>query len=305
MLGTYLRLDSRGAAAADLDGDGDLDFVVYNRNNPVVKVYRNDAPGQGNVLLVDLTATGSEPMAIGAQVVARCDADGRRLQVLRQVEAGSGFISQPPPTLHFGLGSCRRVDALAIRWPSGAEQRLEGLPVNHRARVTEGSDEVELEELRPRNYNRRDLAPAAGELSADRPELAFRRLGGESELALAALDRETVVLNFWATWCTACVLEMPDLQELSQRFAGRVRFLGVSLDEGKSDAEIQAFADERGTTYEQLVGTVADQAPLSSLGASPPGAIPLTAVIHRGTVRAVFVGQVDPDEMAELLENLV
>lgn len=305
MLGTYLRLDSRGAAAADLDGDGDLDFVVYNRNNPVVKVYRNDAPGQGNVLLVDLAATGSEPMAIGAQVVAACDSASGRLQVLRQVEVGSGFISQPPPTLHFGLGGCREVESLQVRWPSGAEQRLGALPVNHRARVTEGSDEVELEALRPRNYNRRDLAPVAGELSAQRPELAFRRLGGDSELALAARDRETLVINFWATWCTACVLEMPDLEELSRRFAGRVRFLGVSLDEGKSDAEILAFADERGTTYEQLLGTVADQVPFASLGASPPGAIPLTAVIHRGTIRAVFVGQIDPGEMAELLENLV
>lgn len=300
VLGTYLRLDSRGAAAADLDGDGDLDFVVYNRNNPVVKIFRNDAPGQGNVLEADLVGIDSEPLGVGAQAIARC---GSR-RILRQVEAGSGFISQPPPTLHFGLGSCRSVDSLSIRWPSGAEQTLENLPINHRVVITEGRAVPELHPLRARNYNRQDLAPIAGELSARRPDLELRRLGKDSKLALAEFDSETVVVNFWATWCTACVLEMPDLEALSRRFAGKVRFLGVSLDEGKTDEEILAFAADQGVSYDQLFGTVADQAPFSSLGSSPPGAIPLTAVIHRGTIRAVYVGQVEPDELAELLLKL-
>lgn len=275
--------------------------MVYNRNNPVVKIYRNDTPGQGNALLVDLVGTESELLGTGAQVVAAC---GSR-QVLRQVEAGSGFISQPPPTLHFGLGECRSVDTLDIRWPSGAQQTIAGLEVNRKVTVTEGRDEVVTAPLRARNYNRTDLAPVAGELSAPRPDLAFRVLGGDDELRLEAFDLETVVVNFWATWCTACVLEMPDLEELSSRFAGRVSFLGVSLDEGKADDEILAFAAERGTSYRQLLGTVADQAPFSSLGGSPPGAIPLTAVIHRGTIRAVFVGQIDAEELTELLDNLV
>ncbi len=301
VLGTYLRLDSRGAAPADLDGDGDLDLVVYNRNNPVVKIYRNDTPGQGNVLLADLVGVDSEPLGVGAQVIASCAS--RR--ILRQVEAGSGFISQPPPTIHFGLGSCRKVDTLSIRWPSGDQQTLENLPVNHRVVITQGLAAPELHSLQPRNYNRRDLAPIAGELSARRPDLEFRRLGEDGTLALADLDAETLVVNFWATWCTACILEMPDLEALSRRFAGKVQFLGVSLDEGKSDEEIQGFADERGTTYEQLLGTVADQAPFSSLGSSPPGAIPLTAVIHRGTIRAVYVGQIDAGELEELLLELI
>ena len=300
VLGLYSRFDSRGAAAADLDGDGDLDLIVYNRNNPTVKVFRNDTPGQGNVLAVDLRATAGEPLAAGAQVTARCG----DLAVLRQVELGSGFISQGPPTLHFGLGACREVERLDVVWPGRGTQSLTGLPVNHLARVTEGQDEVALEPLRPRNYNRQDLAPVAGSLSATRPELVFERLGAAGQLALADLDDEVVVLNFWATWCTACVLEMPDLERLAGRFAGRVRFLGVAMDEEKGAEEVLAFAAELGTTYEQVWGRPADQQPFSSLGASLPGAIPLTAVIERGTIRAVFVGQIDEAELADLLERL-
>jgi len=300
VLGLYLRLDSRGAAPADLDDDGDLDLVVYNRNNPTVKMFRNDTPGQGNVLLVDLVGVESEPMGIAAQVIATCGP--RRL--LRQVEAGAGFISQAPSRLHFGVGDCREVESLEIKWPSGREQIVNALAVNHRVTVTEGDDDFELTALRPRNYNRLDVQPVAGELSATRPDMTLRRLDGEGERSLADLDDETVVINFWATWCTACLLEMPDLEQLSRRFAGKVRFLGVSLDEGKDDVDILTFAAERGTSYEQLWGTIEDQAPFSSLAGAPVGSIPLTAVIHEGIVRAVFAGQIDPDELAMLLERL-
>lgn len=299
VVGLYLRLDSRGAAAADFDGDGDLDLAVYSRNNPILKVYRNDTPGQGNVLQVKLRGTDSEPTAAGAQVTATCD--GRR--ILRQVALGEGFLSQNPHALHFGLGSCREVESLDILWPSGTEQSLERLPVNHKVSVVEGEEDFVATPLEPRNYNRGDLAPSVGDLSAVRPDLTFRRLGEEGELSLASLDDGTAVVNFWATWCTACVLEMPDLEELSHRFPD-VRFLGITLDEDKTAEEVAAFADERGVTYEQVWGTVEDQQPFSSLGSSPPGAIPLTAILHEGTVRAVYVGQIDAEKLAGLLERL-
>ena len=302
VLGVYLRLDSRSAAAADLDGDGDLDLAVYNRNNPIIKIYRNDTPGQGHLALVDLRGTDSGTLAAGAQAVLSCG--GKRQ--LRQVELGSGFLAQNAPALHFGLGGCSRIDSIEVRWPSGREQTWQELPVNHRITLTEGSEDVATLALEHRNYNRDQLAPAAGELSAPRPDSAFKRVDGEGSLALADLDAGTAVLNFWATWCTACVAEMPELESLHRRFASRgLRVVGVSLDEGRPEAEVRAFLEDRGVTYEQVWGDVDQQRPFASLGASPPGAIPITAVLHRGTVRDVRVGAFDPEAMTELLERLL
>jgi len=68
---------------------------------------------------------------------------------------------------------------------------------------------------------------------------------------------------------------------------------------------VLGFAQQQGVTYLQVLGTLEQQQPFSSLGSSPPGAIPLTAVLHKGTVRAVYVGQVDPEEFASLLEQLL
>ena len=302
VLGVYLRLDSRSAAAADLDGDGDLDLAVYNRNNPIIKIYRNDTPGQGKLALVDLRGTDSGTLAAGAQAVLACG--GRRQ--LRQVELGSGFLSQSAPTLHFGLGGCSEIDSIEVRWPSGREQTWLDLPVDHRITLTEGSDDVQTQALEHRNYNRDELAPLAGELSAPRPDLSFDSVDGEGALALADLDAGTAVLNFWATWCTACIAEMPELEALHRRFGPRgLRVVGVSLDEGRPQEEVHAFLEERGVSYEQVWGDVDQQRPFASLGSSPPGAIPITAVLHRGTVRDVRVGTFDPEPMAELLERLL
>ncbi len=302
VLGLYLRLDSRSAASADLDGDGDLDLAVYNRNNPIIKIYRNDTPGQGHVALVDLRGTDSGTLAAGAQTILDCG--GQRQ--LRQVELGSGFLAQSAPTLHFGLGGCPKIEAVEVRWPSGKVQTWQDLPVNHRITLTEGSDDVQTVALEHRNYNRDELAAGAGELSAPRPDLVFDRLDGKGTLALADLDDATAILNFWATWCTACVAEMPELEILHRRFGPRgVRVIGVSLDEGRPEDEVNAFLAERGVDYEQVWGDVDQQRPFAALGSSPPGAIPVTAVLHRGIVRDVRVGSFEPEAMAELLERLL
>jgi hypothetical protein len=81
--------------------------------------------------------------------------------------------------------------------------------------------------------------------------------------------------------------------------------IGISFDEGRPEETVRAFLAERGVTYEQVWGDVEQQRPFASLGASPPGAIPITAVLHRGTVRDVRVGTFDPKAMTELLERLL
>jgi cytochrome c biogenesis protein CcmG/thiol:disulfide interchange protein DsbE len=51
---------------------------------------------------------------------------------------------------------------------------------------------------------------------------------------LAALKGNVVLVNFWATWCEPCRDEMPSLNRLHQRLAGkRFRILGVNIGEGK------------------------------------------------------------------------
>ena len=70
--------------------------------------------------------------------------------------------------------------------------------------------------------------PTAGD-SFPLPALAkIQRLGDQQ----SGLNDKTLLINFWATWCTPCRREMPDLQRLSESL-DREKFavLGISVDE--------------------------------------------------------------------------
>ena len=66
-------------------------------------------------------------------------------------------------------------------------------------------------------------------------------------VSLASFRGKPVLLNFWATWCPSCREEMPELERLSRRSAGKFSIIGVSLDE---DAKtVPPFAKTYGLTF--------------------------------------------------------
>lgn len=289
LLGLDIRADGRGAATADLDGDGDEDLVLVNRNTPTVQVLRNDITGQGAVFQVAIDA-------VGAQVTVECD--GRTWT--KQTSAGSGLLSQSGGPLSFGLGACREVGAVTIRH-AGTTRTLPGPhPVDHRLRLGADGTPLTMTSIRPRNWNR-GTGASTGALSAPQPELGFEGLGRDG-VTIGPDTEGVLVLNFWATWCSACEREKPDLLALRQRFAGRARFLQVSLDEPSSGKPEAADLAPFGDGFEQLRGAPADQRVYAELAGVKPGVAPLTAVVVDGVIRHVEVGAMNPKTMSEALD---
>ncbi|MEY4376340.1 MAG: hypothetical protein RJB26_890 [Pseudomonadota bacterium] len=71
---------------------------------------------------------------------------------------------------------------------------------------------------------------------------------------LAARKGDFVVLNLWATWCVACLQEIPDLMALAQEFGPRgVKLLAVSMDDPEELARVTAFRDKRFPTFATLL----------------------------------------------------
>jgi thiol-disulfide isomerase/thioredoxin len=73
-------------------------------------------------------------------------------------------------------------------------------------------------------------------------------------MRLSDLRGKAVLLNFWATWCGPCKVEMPWLIELQNQFAGQgLQIVGVAMDDASKD-EIARFTRNMGVNYPILIG---------------------------------------------------
>ena len=107
-------VNGRGLAAADYDNDGDLDVAVATIGGSLALLRNSGA--SGHWLEVELGR-----FAPGTRVTAVLP-DGRRL--VREVQAGTSYLSSEDPRVHFGLGAATRLRELVVRYPDGREARL-------------------------------------------------------------------------------------------------------------------------------------------------------------------------------------
>lgn len=138
------------------------------------------------------------------------------------------------------------------------------------------------------------LAAAAGALHAETPKqptLKIATLDGGS-FDLATQRGKWVIVNFWATWCSPCIKEMPDISEF---VAGRKDVAAIGLAYEDTDkAEVEAFAKAHPVKY-----------PLAQVDVYKPPAdfetprgLPTTYLIAPdGTVAKKFTGPITATDL--------
>jgi len=132
---------SNGAAFVDLDGDGDLDYVVNNINDPafIFENTLNDSPEKPNFLRVKLKGTLANPDGLGAKIVLEMP-EGNRLYQEQQIVRG--YMSSIESTLHFGLGKSSSVNNLIVIWPDGKESKLVDVQSNQVLEISHAEAKV-------------------------------------------------------------------------------------------------------------------------------------------------------------------
>ncbi len=143
-------------------------------------------------------------------------------------------------------------------------------------------------------------APAKNRL-LNKPAPTFSRTSLENEpVDLAALRGRVVLLNFWATWCAPCQLEMPRFVQWQEKYnADGLSIVGVSMDD---DSEpVKKFLRKRNLKYPVIMGD-------EKLGLAYGGVLglPVTYLIDRqGIIRARYQGATNLNAMETVIQRLL
>ena len=85
------------------------------------------------------------------------------------------------------------------------------------------------------------------------PDFELQSLDGKN-VKLSDFRGKGVLLNFWATWCEPCKLEMPWFVELQKEYAAQgFQVIGVAMDDSSKE-DIAKFAQKVGVNYPILIG---------------------------------------------------
>lgn len=140
-------------------------------------------------------------------------------------------------------------------------------------------------------------APHVGNLG---PDFSLTTLSGETmTLSDFTAGGTPVVLNFWATWCPPCRVEMPHFEEAHHLYEGEVAILGVN--QAESAETIAGYARDHGLTYPLLID---DDMKVNNLYGILN--LPTTIFIdHNGIVREVLIGSISQAVLEDRIEALL
>lgn len=132
------------------------------------------------------------------------------------------------------------------------------------------------------------------------PDFALKDATGEV-VKLSGLKGKVVLLNFWATWCGPCKIEIPWFMDFQKTYKDRdFAVIGVSMDEDGWDA-VKPYVEEKKMNYRVVIGN--DQ--ISQLFGSIES-LPTTLVIDReGRIASMHVGLVSKSTYQKEIETLL
>jgi thiol-disulfide isomerase/thioredoxin len=286
--------DGRAGVFADFDNDGDLDVFSTTIQGQAHLLFRNNVGQANNWLRVALE--GNERTGRDAfSAVVRVKTSQGTLTKIK--DGGSGFISQHDPRLLFGLGRDARAEWIEVTWPHGKVERFAGeAKAGTTLLLREGAGRAQ-EVVSAARANlpdplTRTEAFAQGlkiKVGQSLPELALKPLGRvATSLRKQLKPGRRALVNVWATWCTPCAAEMPELEKLRAPLAARgIDLIGLNVDSDPV-ADVSGFIKAHRVQYPNYLGGVGA---IESLYATDELSVPMSLIINdKGIVTEIIPG---------------
>jgi hypothetical protein len=140
-----------GAAAADYDGDGDLDlFVPTARSEGPSLLFRNDLANGNHWAAFRLRGTLANRSGLGAKVRVRAVIGGAPKWQMRELRTATCYGGHDALVAHFGLGGAATVDSVRVEWPGGTVDTWTSLSADMERELVEGATVVGVNPARSR-----------------------------------------------------------------------------------------------------------------------------------------------------------
>jgi thiol-disulfide isomerase/thioredoxin len=150
-----------------------------------------------------------------------------------------------------------------------------------------------------RSSHRASAAPSSLSVSGQMaPDFGLESLDGKT-IHLSDFRGKAVLLNFWATWCQPCKIEMPWFEQLQKQYApDGLQVIGVAMDDASKE-DVAKFAKNLGVDYPILLGK-------ENVGDAYGGVqfLPATFYVgHDGRVVDKVFGLKGRDEIEDLIKK--
>ncbi|MGE4282565.1 MAG: TlpA family protein disulfide reductase [Clostridia bacterium] len=131
------------------------------------------------------------------------------------------------------------------------------------------------------------------------PDFSLKDLQG-NDISLSDYRGKIVFLNFWATWCPPCKVEMPHFEAANKKFQEDNNAVILAVNIQESSEKVEDFIQENGYTFPvvlDLKGQIANQYRIHS--------IPTTFILNQqGVIRDIAIGVMEEEELYHYVEEL-
>lgn len=139
--------------------------------------------------------------------------------------------------------------------------------------------------------------PESAAVGSAAPDFDLNKLNGEN-IKLSDLRGKIVVINFWATWCEPCKIEMPFFEKLYQDQNSELELLAINFDEPPQ--QVQQFVDDYELSFPILLDPGAEVQKLYRVRGYPTTFV----VDEEGVISFHHIGLITEEQLSHYLTQL-